>query len=37
VRYVLDGVGNRRQVDTESASVGALQTVHTVNEMNEYT
>lgn len=36
VRYVLDGVGNRRQVETDSVSFGTLQTVHTVNEMNEY-
>ena len=37
INYMLDGVGNRRQVDTLSTSSGAAIETLSVNEMNEYT
>ena len=35
--YQLDGVGNRRNVEKQTASSGVLSVAHDVNEMNEYT
>ena len=35
--YQLDGVGNRRQVDSATESSGLASAAYVVNEMNEYT
>ncbi|MEZ6186475.1 MAG: HYR domain-containing protein [Planctomycetota bacterium] len=35
--YRLDGVGNRRVVEQQTASVGVVSVAHSVNEVNEYT
>ena len=37
IGYQLDGVGNRRQVDTNSISTGPQSDLFAANEMNEYT